>query len=719
MNVAQLHPDREPRLPSDPVMNCLAFLARQFDRPSSATLIRAGLATTISGALPFHQIEGALDNIGLRGKVVRRRLRRWPLLQMPAILAMADRGAVVLLDAQGDQLLVRSPSDVKAWWTDIVELDADYTGTAVIVEPDPARDREEERPWDKAEPQHWFWSEVHKVRGQFWYVALAAMLVNLLAFALPLFSMNVYDRVIPNHAAATLWVLALGVFLAFSMEFGLRLARARLVDEIGRTLDARLSQKLFEKVMNLPLAAREGSTGAFAKRINDYEQVRDFFASTTVVLVVDTVFIGLFLILIMMLGGWLVLVPIMGMILMIIAGITLQRAMAQVSRDAQADSSLQQTVLIESIAGQETLKAARAEGRMLGRWQRYAQQSASTQEKLRRLTAISINLATLCQQGISIGLVIGGFYLFNAGAMSMGAIIAIVMLAGRALAPVGQFAYLLTRSRQAMVTMQSIQTLFATPDERSFASRTIVPIIRRGDIAFEGVGFGYANSSRESLADMSLKISSGERIGIIGRIAAGKSTLGRVLCGLYPPSSGVYLIDGLDSRQHHPHEIRGAFRYVGQDADLFSGTVRDNLMLGGEADDEALIDAVRRSGADLFLARDAMGFDLPIGERGARLSGGQRSFLVLARALVEPCRLLFLDEPTGAMDTQSERWFIEHLRTALAPDQTLIVATHRSSMLELVDRLIVLDQGRVIADGPRDDVIAILSRNAEQVRTAS
>jgi ATP-binding cassette subfamily C protein LapB len=260
--------------------------------------------------------------------------------------------------------------------------------------------------------------------------------------------------------------------------------------------------------------------------------------------------------------------------------------------------------------------------------------------------------------------------------------------------------------------------LFATPDEHTLASRSVVPVIGRGEIAFEGVGFGYPNSSRESLIDVSLTIGRGERVGIIGRIASGKSTFGRVLCGLYPPSSGVYMIDGLDSRQHHPHEVRGAFRYVGQDADLFSGTVRDNLMLGGEADDEALIEAVRRSGADLFLARDSSGFDLSIGERGARLSGGQRSFLVLARALVEPCRLLFLDEPTGAMDTQSERWFIDHLRTAIDPEQTLVISTHRSSMLELVDRLIVLDQGRVIADGPRDTVIATLSRNAEQAKTA-
>jgi ATP-binding cassette subfamily C protein LapB len=246
-------------------------------------------------------------------------------------------------------------------------------------------------------------------------------------------------------------------------------------------------------------------------------------------------------------------------------------------------------------------------------------------------------------------------------------------------------------------------------DERQAAMRSIVPEIRAGRIELANVGFRYPEAAKDSLSDISLKISPGERIGIVGRVASGKSTLGRVICGLYAPTSGTLTIDGLDSRQYHPHQLRDAMRFVAQDSELFSGTVRDNLMLGAaQASDEELVDAVVRSGADIFLSRDAAGFDLPVGERGSRLSGGQRALLVLARALVRPSKLLFLDEPTGAMDTQTEVYFIEHLKTALAPDQTLMVATHRHNMLSIVDRLLVIDAGRIIADGPKDEVLGTL-----------
>jgi len=298
----------------------------------------------------------------------------------------------------------------------------------------------------------------------------------------------------------------------------------------------------------------------------------------------------------------------------------------------------------------------------------------------------------------------------------MGAIIAIVMLSGRAMAPVGQFAFLMTRARHAFTVMDSLQSLTQLPDER-FTGRSLLPSISRGDIRFDHLAFRYPEASKDSLSDVSLTIRPGERIAVIGRVASGKSTLGRVLCGLYAPTDGAYLIDELDSRQHHPHQIREAFRYVGQDAELFRGTIRDNLALAArDPSDERLLDAVRRSGADQFLSHDAAGFDQFVGERGSALSGGQRSFLVLARALVEPCKLLYLDEPTGVMDTQTEQLFIEKLGKALGPDQTLIVSTHRNAMLNIVDRLIVLDQGRIIADGPKDSVLGALS--ALQERTS-
>ena len=703
----------------DPVLDCLAFVARQADRPSSPVLLRAGLALSADGRLPFHQTEPALEQVGMRAETIARRLKGWPSAKCPAILELEDDRAAVLLDVRDNDGLIYAPGLAEPMWTKLVELEPAYTGRAVIVETDPTRERENERPWDEAKRRHWFWSEVWKVRREFWPVLLAALIVNLLAFAMPLFTMNVYDRVIPNKAVATLWVLALGVLLALVFDFTLRVARGRLIDEVGRRLDARLSQKLFEKVMNLPMSDRQGSTGALARRVSDYEMVRDFFASTTVVLAVDLTFLILFLAFITFVGGWLVLVPLAGIAVMLTAGLSLQRSMGKVALDVQADSSLQHSVLIESISGAETLKAARAEGQMLGRWRRYASMSAATSERMRKLSAVAVNLASISQQSISVGLLIGGFYRFQAGDMTMGAIIAIIMISGRSLQPVGQLAFLVTRGKQAFATLDSLQRMMEAQDERQTAVLSIVPEIRTGHLELRNVSFRYPNASRDALDGIDLKINPGERIGVIGRVASGKSTLGRVLCGLYAPTGGEMLVDGLDSRQYHPHQLREAFRFVSQDADVFSGTVRDNLMLGAaQADDNQLIDAVVRSGADIFLSRDAAGFDLPVGERGSRLSGGQRSLLVLARALVSPSKLLFLDEPTGSMDTQTELYFIEHLKTALASDQALVVSTHRHNMLSILDRLIVIEAGKIIADGPRDQILKHLSSAASAQQAA-
>lgn len=698
---------------ADDVLECVRILAAAHDRPSSSAAVKAGMALDEAGRMPFHQAETALENIGLRAEPVHHRLRRWPSRELPCILSLTGKRAIILHAINDGDCEITMPGAPDRIWVPMAHIEAQHTGEAIVVDVDPTREREGERPWNKTARTHWFWSEVWKIRRSFLFVMLAALIINLLAFALPLFTMNVYDRIIPNRAATSLWVLAFGVLLAISIDLNLRLARTRLVDELGRKLDSRLSQRLFEKVINLPLAARQGSTGALARRVSEFEQVRDFFASTTIVLAVDILFLFLFVGLVIVLAGWLALVPIMAIIIMGAAGFTLQRAMGQAALDAQSDSSLQQTVLIEAIGGLETLKACHAEGRMMGRWRRYADTSALTQERLRKLTATAVNLASYCQQATSVALVIGGFYMFSAGEISMGGIIAIVMIAGRSLAPVGQLAFLITRGRQAFVTLDSLQVLMDQQDERSFGSRSVVPEVKRGDIQLEDLAFRYPEAARDSLTGINLKITPGERIGIIGRVASGKSTLGRVLCGLYQPTEGTYLLDGLDSRQHNPHNMRRALRFVGQDAELFSGTIRENLMLGTVTPtDERLIEVIAESGADAFIGRDAAGFDMHIGERGSRLSGGQRSFMVMARALIDPCQLLFLDEPTGAMDTMTEKMFIERLTKAIKPDQTLIVCTHRNALLSIVDRLIVVDQGRIIADGPRDKILGNLAATA-------
>lgn len=691
----------------DELLDTVAGIAAMFERPFAEGRVKKGLALDEDGFVPLDQVDHALDAVGLRCHLVRRPLAGWNTHDVPAILLVDGERPLILTDLDGDACSVRLPGASADVRVDRAQLEAAYSGQGVIVRHDPSSEAARERPWDEAAKHHWFWSEVWKERGQYAYVMLASFLISLLAFAMPLFTMNVYDRIIPNKAASSLWVLALGAMFAIAVEYGLRLARTGLIDEVGRGIDARLSQRLLDKVLNLPLATQRGSTGALARRVTEYEQVRDFFASTTVVLVTDIFFLFVFVGLIAVLGGWLAVIPIVSMAIMLVMGWLLQRRMSLAVADAQVDTSLLQTTLIESIGSLETVKACRAEGRMLGKWRRLSASNAYTQEEMRKLTATAVNLATLCQQGTSIALIIGGFYLFNAGIISMGAIIAIVMLASRSLAPVGQLAFLMTRGRQAFVTLNSLQLLMDQEDEREKGSRSITPAIRDGRLQLDHAGFRYPETEREALADISLTIEPGERIGLIGRVASGKSTLGRLLCGLYDPTAGSYRIDGLESRQYDPHDLRETLRFVGQDAELFSGTVRENLLVGAnEANDAAIIEAVKRSGADAFIGRDATGFDFHIGERGSRLSGGQRSFLVLARALVTPAHLLFLDEPTGAMDSQTEQLFVDRLRTAIPADQTLILATHRMAVLNLVDRLIVMDNGRIVADGPRDEILA-------------
>lgn len=689
----------------DPLIAALARLARTFELPDPGIVLQ-GLAVNSDGTLPFHQSENAAELIGLQCDPLPVGQLPSKSRHFPALIRMRD-GAAILYERSKDQLLLWLPGQTEPVWTDAAIVEAGYAGEALHILGNANLRSGGDVGKIAALRGHWFWSELYKLRQEFYPVLWAAFFINLLAFALPLFTMNVYDRIIPNRAISSLWVLAIGVILAFGIEFALRIARAGLLDELGRKLDIKLSEKIFGKLINTPLAERVGDTGRLSRRVSEYEIVRDFFASTTLTLIVDFAFMILFVAMIAVLAGWLAVIPVVIIAAMIAAGMALQHRMTAAVLDAQHDAGLQNSLLVESIAGAETLKSCAAEGLIVSRWRNVASMSAQTQERLRRLSAISVTLASLCQQITSIALVIGGFYLFDSGTISMGAIIAIVMLAGRSLSPAGQLAFLITRGRQALTVLDSIEKLMDASDERTGGSSSVVPQVRDGHVRAENMSFTYAGAAHPALAEVNLSIAPGEKVAIIGRVASGKSTLGRLLCGLYFPESGSIQIDGMDNRQYRPADLRGQLRFVGQDAELFSGSIKDNLLLAApRADDVQLIDALRRVGADEYLGRDAPGFDRIAGERGRSLSGGQRSFLMLARALATPSKLLFLDEPTGAMDSTTERFFIDKLGTALYPGQSLVVSTHRQAILSLCDRLIVMDGGRIIADGPREKIMA-------------
>ena len=690
---------------NDPLIQAIGELAGRYGLAFSPAMFDS-LARDGAGRLPFHQAAAAVEIAGL--DFDQQDFKKLPTrdIDYPALISREGGGVAVIHEAKDGDLLVWTPEEAEARWTPRDEVQADYAGDFLSVFGDPDALREQEAPWHKKARHHWFWGELRKERKAFRSVLVASVIINLLALALPLFSMNVYDRVIPNRAVSTLWVLGIGVLLAFVMEFALKAARTNVIDEIGKRLDIRLSQKIFGRVLGLPLASRQGNTGALAARVSEYSVVRDFFASTTVVLIVDLVFLVLFVAVIAYIAGWLALVPIVAMILMATAGFFLQRKVTDAARDAQSDHGLQQTLLVESVAGMETLKSMTGERAMMGRWYNLADIGGHSQLRLKRVQSIAIGLAQSFQQVSSISLIIGGYYLFDAGIITMGAIIAIVMLSSRSLAPAGQIAFLLTRFRQAKEALESIERLFDVEDERKQGSSLLPATVRDATLKLENCSFSYPEAPVAALDRLNLTIKPGERIALIGRVASGKSTLGRLICGLYQPTDGAFLVNGIDSRQFRPQDLRAAFRFVGQDATLFTGSIKDNLALGSpEADEARLLEALRMSGADEFLARDDSGFDRAVGEQGRRLSGGQRSFLALARAFVSPAELLFLDEPTGAMDSQTEKQFVERVKGSLSDKQTLVISTHRPALFDLCDRIVVLDKGRVVADGTKDEIL--------------
>jgi ATP-binding cassette subfamily C protein LapB len=689
----------------DPLAECVAELARRLSGGFSAVVLD-DLPRDVHGRLPAHQAGAALELAGLNFDPRGQRKLPRNGAPYPALVELDGAKFALLLDIRDGDLLVWRPKRGEAW-EPYKSVAGEYAGRFISVYGDPDTLREGEAPWHAKARSHWFWGELRKERRAFSPVLLASLVINLLAIALPLFTMNVYDRVIPNRAGSTLWVLAIGVIFAFALEFALRRARTAVVDDISRRLDLRLSQKIFGRLLATPLEERRGHTGALAARVSEYALVREFFAATTVVLIVDLLFMVVFIAVVAIIGGWLALVPLTIIAAMAAAGFVLQRKAVEATQDAQADHGLQQTLLVESIAGMETLKSMAGEGGMIGRWHRLAEIGALSQQRLRDVTSLAVGLAQTFQQVSTISLIIGGYYLFASGEITMGAIIAIVMLAARSMAPAGQIAFLLTRGRQAQETLGSIERLFDGEDERRRGSSLAPSRIEAPAIHLENVEFRYPEASSSALDGINLRIRPGERIAIVGRVASGKSTLGRILCGIYQPTDGSMLVGGIDSRQYRPQQLRAALRFVGQDAALFTGTVKDNLTLGNrETNDDDLIAAMRATGADQFLSRDAGGFDRPVGEGGRSLSGGQRAFLALTRALVSPSELLFLDEPTGAMDSQTEKHFVERLSQSLTDRQTLVISTHRPALFSICERLIVLDKGRIVADGPLQEVIS-------------
>lgn len=705
---------------TDPLLASLVFLTKHFERTMSRDALVAGLPLE-DGVLSPSLFTRAAARAGLTSKLVRRPLDRIPAIVLPVVLLLKNRGACVLqrVHADGHATILVPETDEGMSTVPLADLEAAYSGYAIFVKP---QHRYSDRLGAEAPPQagHWFWSTLAKLWPTYAEVVVAAGLVNCLALASPLFIMNVYDRVLPNAAFATLWVLAAGIALAFGFDFLLRVVRGLLIDSAGRRADVIMANQIFEHVLNIKMAARPQSTGAFANHLREFETVRDFFTSATLASMTDLLFVGLFIFVIYVVSGPLAYVPLAVVVITLVIGFIVQIPLARTVRQTQAESALKHGILVETVSSLDTIKSLGAEGRMQRAWERFVGATSRTSQKSRRISNLAMSMTSLLQQMTTVCIVVGGVYLVAEGEMTQGGIIAAVILGGRAVGPLAGVAGTLSRLNQSLSALRTLNSLMRAPVERPSDRNFVSRPITRGAVEFRDVTFAYPGSQHPALRNVTFAVEPGERVGVIGRIGSGKTTLGRLLVGFYEPDEGAVLVDGIDLRQYHPSDVRRGIGLVMQDVTLFQGTVRDNIAIGAPyADDAMILRAAQLAGVDAFIGSHPLGYDLPVGERGQMLSGGQRQSIALARAVLMDPPILMLDEPTSAMDLQAERNFIHRLDAVMAQGRTLIVTTHRTSLLRVVERLIVIDDGRILHDGPRDQVLATLRAGGQAAAAAA
>jgi ATP-binding cassette, subfamily C, bacterial LapB len=704
--------------PGDPLLACLEYVAEHY-----------GLAFSARGALSKLPLAGPLlsadlvpraaEQAGLLAEIRKTSPARLDRVALPAIALLDGGTACVVLKRTGDGSYVivepvrsRDQSTVEPGW-----FDQRYAGQMIFLAPTGHAATALLQAGSRAPSGHWFWSTVSRFWTFWLQIFFAAFMVNLLGLAVPLFTMNVYDRVIPNMAFATLLALGVGVALALVFDTALRQLRAVVLDTMGSRVDLHVSSLLFEHALALTMAKRPGSSGAIANQIREFEAVRDFFSSASIIAVTDLLFMGIFFFVLWHLLGQIVLVPVTGVVLVLAVTLLIQMPLARAMRLAQFHGSRRHSVLIESLVGIESIKAASAEGVMQRKWEDAVSSSAHAMSSARTWSSFALHFTSLVNQAVTVGIIIFGVFLVRDGLLTIGGLIAASLLAGRVLQPLGNIAMTLSRAQQAFSAMRGISELMALPREGQDLARSARAADAR--LEFRNLSFQYDGQGRRALDDVSVTIQPGERVGIIGKIGSGKTTLGKIAAGFFEPSQGAVLVGGIDTRAYETADLRAALAYVPQEPELFTGTLRDNIVLGNpHAAPEEIEEAVRTSGVDTFAAMHPLGLDMPIGERGRGLSGGQRQAVALARMLLRKPKILFLDEPSSAMDAGSEAALVRNLAAWCGPERTIVVCTHRGLFLNLVDRVIVLEAGAVVADGPREEVLARLRGPSEAVKAA-
>ncbi|WP_439888931.1 type I secretion system permease/ATPase [Pseudomonas sp. MBLB4123] len=700
----------DPRLShDDPLLDGLLILCQLHSCTASRASLTAGLPMP-EQRLNAELLPRAAARAGLQGRLLNRQLGAISALNLPVLLLLKGGRSAVLRKwgDKGQALILPCEAEGGEQWVSREVLAGEYSGQALFARP--RHELEEARQPLIPRIDAWFRDTLKLSRWLYSDAMLASLLINALGLMVPLFVMQTYDRVVPNQATATLWVLVIGLFIGTGFELLLRVLRAHLLDSAGKKTDVVLSATLFERISGMAMKARPATVGGFAQSIHDFQGLREFLTAVTLTSLIDLPFALLMITVIWLIGGWLVVIPLLAFPLTALFALIIQSRLRDTVQRSLVLASQRQALLIETLGGLETLKAFGAESERQHEWEKIHGAVTRLDSHARFLSALATNGTLFLQQLSGMSIIVAGVYSIIAGDLSVGALVACYMLGSRVLAPLGQIAGLITRYQQARLTMTSTDALMALPQERQAKQRPLERTQLKGELDIRQVTFRYPNQSAPALANVSLRMAAGERIGIIGRSGSGKSTLARLLMALYTPEEGQILLDNLDLRQLDVADLRHQIGYVAHDLPLLAGSLRDNLTLGARyVSDARMLEVAELTGVSDLARQHPQGFDRPVGERGQLLSGGQRQAVLLARAILLDPPILLLDEPTSAMDNSSEEILRNRLHT-WAQGKTLLLITHRASMLNLVDRLVVLDNGHIVADGPKESVIEALRK---------
>lgn len=705
---------------NDSLASSLSFLAKQQGRLYSPQALVANLPIK-SGGLDLNNFTEAAARAGFYAEVHEETLEGISEHVLPVILVLQDGEALVLTRRHQDQFeLIHPEADQSPVYESHDSLASRYSGKVIYLKDIFMDEGNQIRKYVDAisGKAGWFKRVLMRYKGIYLNVAIASLVINLLGIVSSLYVMNVYDRVIPNQAEATLLALTLGVAIAYLFDFILKGLRAYFIDVAGKKSDVILSSVIFSAVMNVRLGNRPGSSGSFANVIREFDSVRDFFTSTTLTAFVDIPFILIYIAIIFMIGGAIGYVVLAAAIMILLLNILLQIPLKRLVNEAQQEGAYKHSLLIESLSGLEQVKALRAQGVMRAKWEKVTGVLAINGMHTKLWTSIAQNTTSFIQQLTTTSLVFWGCFEVFEGNLSMGGLIACVILVGRAVAPLGQATNLASRYQSMRLSLQNVDEFMVRENESNIDKSLLSRPILRGGFEFKAVSFAYPEQTHKALDGVSLKVEPGEKVAFLGKNGSGKSTLLRLLMDYYAADDGRVLIDNVDIRQIDVADLRNNIAYVAQNANLFVGSIRDNVLLSNPAlNDETFTQLLHDTNLISLVQGQEQGLDLQVGELGNRLSGGQRQMVALAAALANEGNLVLMDEPTSALDKGMELYFIARMKERLK-DKTLILSTHQPSLLELVDRIVILDDGKIVADGPKAQVLKQLAENQATVQKA-